>query len=283
MSSPQTAVVTGASAGIGECYARRLAAAGHDLVLVARRAERLRRLAAELRDRQGVAAEALEADLASDGGVAAVAERVAGEDVAMLVNNAGINGYASLAEADPSVLAAVVRLNALAPVLLTRAALPGMLARDRGAIVNVASLLAFSGGAAHPRMPKRATYAGTKAHLVAFTRVLAGEVAGTGVRVQVVCPGYTASEFHLTNAADPVSEDAARATADEPHAMSADDVAAASLAALERGEVVCVPGLDDPAAIEGLAAAEARLQRASLATRAADRYSTGSGPGAERG
>ncbi len=272
MTAAGTAVVTGASAGIGACYARRLAARGHDLVLVARRTERLARLAAELHDRHDVEVETLGADLGEDRGVTAVAERLAADDIAMLVNNAGINGYAPLTDADPTVLASVVRVNALAPVLLTRAALPGLLARDRGAVINVASLLAFSGGAAHPGMPARATYAGTKAHLVAFTRVLAEEVAGTGVRAQVVCPGYTATEFHLTNAAGPVSEQAAEAKPAEPHAMSADDVAAASLVALDRGEVVCVPGLDDPVAVDELAQAEAGLRRAARATTRAARY-----------
>ncbi len=268
------AVVTGASAGIGAAYARRLAARGQDLVLVARRTDRLARLADELRDDHGVTVETIGANLADDAGIGAVADRLAGDDIAMLVNNAGINGYAPLADAAPSVLASVVRVNALAPVLLTRAALPGMLARERGAIVNVASLLAFSGGASHPGMPARATYAGTKAHLVTFTRVLADEVDGTGVRVQVLCPGYTATEFHLTNAAGPVSEEAARAKPEEPHAMSADDVAAASVVALDRGEVVCVPGLDDPDAVDELARGEAQLRSAARASTRAARYRT---------
>src|SRR5947199_3471536 len=159
MGAVGTAVVTGASAGIGERYAHRLAERGYDLVVVARRADRLSRLADELATAHGIDVEPLVANLATDEGIAAVAARVAGVDVTMLVNNAGINGYSALAAADPDVLAAVMRVNAVAPVLLTRAALPGMLARDRGAIVNVASLLAFSGGASHPGMPQRATYA----------------------------------------------------------------------------------------------------------------------------
>lgn len=272
MSTPGTAVITGASAGIGERYAHRLAERGHDLVLVARREGRLQRLAAGLAERHGVRVQLLVADVGSDAGIAAVAERLGGDDVTLLVNNAGINGYAPLAHADFAVLAAVVRVNALAPVLLTRAVLPGLLRRDSGAVVNVASLLAFSGDASHPGMPQHATYAGTKAHLVAFTRVLATEVAGSGVQVQVVCPGYTATEFHLTHGADPVDEQAAAGRPDESFAMSADDVVLASLAGLDAGEVVCVPGLDDAAAVAGLAAAEARLRAAARTATLAARY-----------
>lgn len=105
-----------------------------------------------------------------------------------------------------------------------------------------------------------------------FTRVLAHEVAGTGVRVQVVCPGYTATQFHLTNTDEPVSEEALAAARNEPDAMSADDVVTASLTALERGEVVCVPGLDEAAALDQLADAEAALRRAGRATNVAQRY-----------
>jgi short-subunit dehydrogenase len=193
--TPGSAVVTGASAGIGTAYARQLAARGHHVVLVARRAQRLHALAAELGD-----AEVLVADLARPDDVAAVAARVARDDVDVLVNNAGINGYGPFADADPAVLAAVLQVNVTAPTLLTRAALPGMIERGRGAIVNVASLLAFSGALPPGPLPHRATYAGTKGHVVVFSRVLAREVEGTGVRVQVCCPGRTATEFHAVQA-----------------------------------------------------------------------------------
>jgi uncharacterized protein len=264
----RTAVVTGASAGIGEAYARELAARGHDLVLVARRGARLDVLRREL----PVDVEVLVADLAKDADVARVADRVAGEDVDLLVNNAGLSGYGPFAEVEPAVLAAVVRVNALVPTLLSRAAVPGMIARGRGALINVASLLAFSGALPPDPLPYRATYAGTKAHVVTFSRVLARELEGTGVRVQACCPGYTESEFHLTTDAEPVPEAlAADERSPDPRAMSAADVVRASLAALDAGEVVCVPGLEDPSAIDALVAAEARL-RAGSAPRLAPRY-----------
>ena len=269
-----TAIVTGASAGIGLAYARQLAAAGSDLVLVARRGDRLAALHGELHSAHGVSVERLVADLARPDDLAAVSMRAAADDVDLLINNAGISGYAMLHDADPAVLHAVLALNVMAPTMLTRAALPGMLTRGRGAVINVASLLAFAGALPPEPLPPRATYAGSKGYLVTFTRTLAGEVAGTGVAVQVVCPGYTATEFHLTRGADPVDEATAAAKAEEPHAMPADDVVTASLLGLERGEVLCIPGLTDATTIDDLVEVEGRL-RSGGGRQLADRYRSG--------
>src|SRR4051794_12967252 len=123
-----TAIVTGASAGIGAVFARRLAERGDDLVLVARRTDRLEALANGL----GVRVEVLAADVADPGDLARVAKRAAGDDVTLLVNNAGINGYGPFHEVDPAVLAGVLAVNVTAPTVLARAALPGMLARGAG-------------------------------------------------------------------------------------------------------------------------------------------------------
>jgi short-subunit dehydrogenase len=255
-----TAVVTGASAGLGVLFARRLAERGHDLVLVARRADRLEELAATLREEHGVAVEALRADLAAPADLERVAARAAGEDVALLVNNAGINGYGPFEEADAAVLARVVAVNVTAVLVLARAAIPGMLARGEGAVINVASLLAFAGSIPPDPLPARAAYAGSKAFVVTFTRTLAAELEGTPVRAQVLCPGYTATEFHLASGHDPV---AGRAPAEQPGAMAAGDVVGASLVALDTGEVVCVPGLDDPTAVDELIVAELGLRAGS--------------------
>jgi hypothetical protein len=252
-----TAVVTGASAGIGEVYARRLAERGYHLVLVARREDRLRALAGEL------GAEALVADLASEADLARVAERVAADDVTLLVNNAGINGYGPFAETDAGLLTRVISLNVTVPTVLTRAAVPGMLARGGGAVINVASLLAFAGSLPPGPLPVRAVYAGTKGYVVTFTRTLAAELAGTPLRIQVCCPGYTATEFHLTAGETPVSDETAATKPEEPYAMSPGDVVTASLAGLDAGEVVVAPGLDDPSAVDRLIAAEAELRGAS--------------------
>lgn len=262
-----TAIVTGASAGIGAVFARRLAERGHDLVLVARRRERLEALARDLHAERGVEVEVLVADLAQSVDVARVAERVGGQDVALLVNNAGINGYGPFQEVDPAVVAHTLAVNVTAPTLLARAALPGMLARAQGAIINVASLLAFASAVPPDPLPWRATYAGTKGFMVTFSRTLAAELAGTSVRVQVLCPGYTATEFHLSSGTEPI---AATAPAHQPRAMAAEDVVQASLVALDGGEVVCAPGVTDSRAVEQLLAAEAELRsgdRRALAER----------------
>ncbi|MFJ6213407.1 SDR family NAD(P)-dependent oxidoreductase [Streptomyces sp. NPDC092296] len=256
-----TAVVTGASSGIGAEYARRLAADGSAVVLVARRADRLARLAGELRERTGSAVEELVADLSRPDDLHRVAERVAAADVTLLVNNAGISGYGPFAETDAGLLAKVLAVNVMAPTLLTRAALPGMLARGRGAVVNVASLLAFAGSLPPDPLPQRAVYGGSKGYLVTFTRTLAAELAGTPLRVQALCPGLTATEFHLSTGAEPVAGDPGQVHADG--GMPAADVVTASLAALRTGETVCVPGLADAAAVDLLAAAELGIRGAA--------------------
>ncbi|MGW7663303.1 SDR family NAD(P)-dependent oxidoreductase [Streptomyces sp. NPDC054756] len=269
--APGTALVTGASSGIGWEYATRLAGRGRNLVLVARRAERLEALARELRADGVTGVDTLVADLADPDDLARVAERVSGDDVDLLVNNAGINGYGPFAEVDADLLDRVLSVNVVALTTLTRAAVPGMLARGRGAVINVASLLAFAGDLPPDPLPRRAVYAGSKGYAVTFTRTLAAELAGTPVRLQVVCPGLTATEFHLGAGATPVPGE--RRTHDDG-GMPPEDVVAASLTALETGEVACVPGLRDPAAVSHLAAAELELRRGS-GGRAAERYRRG--------
>src|SRR5690349_12038226 len=143
------ALITGASSGIGASYAR-LLADDCDLVLVARRADRLDELAEQLRSR-GAAVEVLAADLATHAGIATVTGRLAAGDVRMLISNAGASGYAPLTDVDPADIDSLLTLNAVAPIHLSRAALPGMLAAGEGTIVTVASLLAFSAGSMEPR------------------------------------------------------------------------------------------------------------------------------------
>ncbi|MEU5645227.1 SDR family NAD(P)-dependent oxidoreductase [Streptomyces milbemycinicus] len=238
------ALITGASSGIGAAYAR-LLAADHDLVLVARRADRLGDLAEELRSR-GAAVEVLPADLGTGGGIAAVTGRLAAGDVRMLISNAGAGGYAPLIDVDPDDIHNLLTLNAVAPIQLVRAALPGMLAAGEGTVVTVASLLAFSAGITDPRVPRRTLYVAAKAATLGFTRTLAGELADTPIRVQVVCPGIVATDWN------------GGAGRNLPWAMSPEDVAAASLAGLRLGETVCVPGLEGEAVgLDALLAAEA--------------------------
>ncbi|MFJ6070997.1 SDR family NAD(P)-dependent oxidoreductase [Streptomyces sp. NPDC093065] len=253
-----TAVVTGASSGIGAEYAAQLARRGWDLVLVARRADRLATVAERLGD--GVAVTTVVADLADQADLVRVTERVAQDDVSLLVNNAGINGYGAFAAADAGLLAKVLGVNVVAPTVLARAALPHMTARGRGAVINVASLLAFAGSLPPVPLPHRAVYAGTKGYMVTFTRTLAAEVAATPVRVQVVCPGLTATEFHLGAGDTPVS---GRERVHDEGGMPPADVVTASLSALEAREVVCVPGLRDADAVTRLTAAERALREDS--------------------
>jgi uncharacterized protein len=270
MTDRPVALVTGASSGIGAAYARRLAADGHDLILVARRTNRLQRLAAELTDRHATNAEVLTADLADHAQLTRVIDRVAADEVTLLVNNAGIAGYAPFTHADPALLERLVNLHVLAPTLLARAATPHLRAQGRGIIVNVCSLLAFSAGITSPLLPARVTYAACKAYLLAFSRALAGELAGSGVRVQALLPPVVDTEFHGPDPADrpPVP------------AMRADDVVQASLTALQAptGEVVCLPGNPDNSilALEALASSERDLltgATAELASRYQPQFS----------
>ena len=226
------ALVTGASSGIGKAYAERLASDGHDLIVAGRRRDRLEELAAAL---SGVDVQVVVCDLATDDGIDALARLAAERPVTMLVNNAGVAHYMPLAELPPAKARELVSVKVMAPTLLTRAALPGMLERGTGAVINVAGMIAFSGPAPSSVMPRRAVYAGALAGIVATSQTLAAELEGTGVRVQVVCPGVVATEFHTVQGMD---------LSAVPR-MSAQDVVTASLAALELGEVVCAPGVQD--------------------------------------
>jgi len=240
MSRP-IALITGASAGIGQSFAEQLAQAGHDLVVVARRRDRLEALAARLGAEQRAEVEVVVADLATREGIDAVAARARALPLELVVNNAGFGGYRPFVELDPKVADELVSVHISAAVQITRAALTGMVARDRGAIVNVASLLAYSGTVpTNQFLPYRAVYAGAKAFLLAFTQTLAGELTGGNVRVQVCLPGLVKTEFHEVQGID---------TSKMPPRMSPDDVARASLAGLTLGEVVCVPALEDLGAV----------------------------------
>ncbi len=230
------ALVTGASSGIGRVFAKRLAADGYDLVLTARREERLKDLAAEL-EKAGVKAEIIVADLSTRDGLAKVEERAGAGDIAMLVNNAGYQTYMPFVELDPDAAEAQIHAMVTTVVRLCRAALPAMLARGAGDIVNVSSTLAFSAGMTDAFLPKRANYAATKAFVNAFTEILATEVSGTGVRVQALCPGVVRTEFHNVDGEPKIRPNIPL--------LEPEDVVQASLAALELGEVICLPALSD--------------------------------------
>jgi short-subunit dehydrogenase len=262
MSRP-LALVTGASAGIGQSFATELAQAGHDLIVVARRRERLEALAERLGSAHEAKVEILVADLATPAGVDAVAARAAEAPLELLINNAGFGGYRRFLELDPKIADELLAVNIRAVVQVSRAALPGMVARKGGAVINVSSLLAFSGTSTDAFFPPRAVYAGAKAFIVTFTEILANELAETGVRVQVCLPGVVATEFHEVQGMD----------LSKLPRMSADDVARASLAGLRLGEVVCVPGMEDASPLQKITEAErAALTNNRLSTARASRY-----------
>ena len=185
--SSATALITGASSGIGAAFARKLAVAGYDLALVARRGDRLEALAAELETAYGIRAETLVADLTDEGDVERVAGAIAAiSNLELLVNNAGMGAEGRFYQAEIGPQLDMIRLHVLASVRLTRAALPGMVERGRGGIINVASVAGFMA------LPENVNYCATKGYLITFSKALQLELIGTGVRVQALCPGIHA-------------------------------------------------------------------------------------------
>ncbi len=252
------ALVTGAASGIGAAFAERLARDGSDLVLVARRRERLEELAARLRRDFGVDAQVIAADLTDAGALAEVEVRVANDELlTLLVNNAGFGGYNPFVSIEPDIIDDLINVHIRAVTRLTRAALPGMVRRGAGGVINVASLLALSGTLPPNPLPHRAVYAGAKAFLVAFTQALAGELSATGVKVQVCLPGMVHTEFHTAQGFD--------TTKIGPNKMTPEDVVAGALSGLRRGEVVCVPTLADAALLNQLADAQRAVFKAGAA------------------
>ena len=251
------ALVTGASSGIGQAFARRLGAEGYDLVVVGRRRERLDALVAEF---PKVHVRPLIADLGTDAGIEAVAEVCASEALTMLVNNAGVAHYMPFTTLPADKASELLRVKVVAPTLLARAAAPGMVARGAGTIINVAGMLAFSGPAP---AQGRATYVATLAHLVALSQALHQELHAQGVQVQVLCPGIVATEFHERQGLD---------LSALPR-MSAEDVVTASLRGLELGEVVCAPGVERSELLDAVFAADLAAF-AAQAPQLAQRYRT---------
>lgn len=266
-SSPRPrAVVTGASSGIGQAFAERLAGDGYDLVVVARRRDRLEALAKRLGEQHGAAVDVLVADLTDPAALATVERRVAGDPaLVLLVNNAGFGGYMPFVDLEPDQAEALIRLHILAVTRLTRAALPAMLARGRGAIINVSSQLAFSASMSAPTLPKRAVYVGAKAYLNAFTETLAHELVGTGVQVQVLCPGIVQTEFHEIVGRD-ITQLPAQIVASPAHVVQA------SLAGLRLGEIICVPTLSDTAVLQTSQASQRAVFDSGRTATLAPRY-----------
>jgi short-subunit dehydrogenase len=228
-STVRKALITGASSGLGAEFARQLAAGGSHLLLVARRKERLETLAEDLRKRHSISVEIHTADLSQTEELERIESVITGtSDLDLLVNNAGFGGKGTFIDGDIEGPLNMIRVQVVAPVRLTRAVVGGMIDRNRGGVINVASLAAFS-------PLSGVTYAATKGYLVRFSQGLQLELAGTDVRVQALCPGFTHTEFHAKMA---------EFKASIPRFMwlSAERVVRTSLRALGRKRVICVPG-----------------------------------------
>jgi short-subunit dehydrogenase len=226
------AVITGASSGLGVVFARKLAAK-HDLLLIARRKERLDALAAELAAQHGCAAGVLAADLAEERDLAAVADRIAGEEnLALLVNNAGFGAHGLFWESNLDVLEQMHRLHVMATLRLSHAALRNMAPKNSGGIINVASVAAFV------RRSGSVSYSATKTWMTAFTEGLCLELKSihSAVKVQALCPGFTYTEFHETAHID------RKSMAPPSLWLRAEFVVDESLRALPRGKLFVVPG-----------------------------------------
>lgn len=247
----KTAVITGASGGIGLELARLFAADGYDLIVSARRAERLQQLADELRDACGIAVHVIPLDLAQPGAADALWQAIAGiaPAVDVLVNNAGVGDAGPFALEQPEVVERMIQLDISALTLLTRHALPGMIERGQGRILNVASLAGLQPGG-----PGMSVYYASKNYVLAFSRGIRRELRSSGVSVTALCPGPTRTGF----------EEAARAQRTLlfhwARPMEASAVALAGYRAMQRGCGVAVPGL-----LNKLLAAGARLSPAAIA------------------
>jgi short-subunit dehydrogenase len=253
-------LVTGPTAGIGEVFARRLAAAGRNLVLVARNRDRLQALGDELKTKHGIDVEVLAADLAVHEDLVRVEKRIGEIELDMLVNNAGFGLHGQFEVLPVEGHQRMLDVHVVAPVRLMRAALPGMIARGRGDIVNVSSLAGFSASLGSP------VYGATKACLTFFSEALSVELARTGVRVQALCPGFTHTEFHERAGVD-------KKTIPSWAWGSAEKVVDASLRALASDRVICIPGLKNKAIAALLRSLPRSLLRAiaKLIGRASDR------------
>ena len=238
MNAWNSALVTGASGGIGEALARRLASQGADLVLVARRTDDLDRIAGELRSAHNVGVEVLTADLTTDDGIASVEQRITEHVPDVVVNNAGFGIVGPFHTTDAANVDGMVRLNVLALTRLSHVAIGAMLERGSGAIVNVGSVAGYNPG------PNLAVYNATKSYVISLTDALAEELRGTGVQVQALCPGLTRTGFQ------DVAGDVGDALPDFMW-QDPDDVASACLAGLRKRDVIVIPGVHNKAFVAG--------------------------------
>ena len=255
-----TALITGASAGIGAVYADRLARRGYDLILVARDPVRLAGLATRISAGMGRKVEVLTADLTRKADLLRVEERLRSDaGVTLLVNNAGFGAATPLMDSDPDTLESMIQLNVVAPTRLARAVVPGFVARGNGTIINIASSVALT-----PEL-LNGTYSGTKAYVVNFTQALHHELGPKQVRVQAVLPGVTRTEFWETYGLS-------LKHLPEEIVMSAEEMVDAALSGLDQGELITIPSLPDAREWDAFNSARVALGRNLSRNHAADRY-----------
>jgi short-subunit dehydrogenase len=257
-----TALITGASSGIGAAYAERLAGRGMDLILMARNRDRLYAFASRLTRKTGRNVEAVAADLGRATDLHRIEDMLRTDaSITMLVNNAGSGATAPLVASAPDDMEAMIRLNVLALTRLALAAAPAFAARGRGTIVNIASIVALSPGMLN------GVYGGTKAFVLAFTQALHGELGASGLRIQAVLPGATRTDF-WSAAGMPISNLPGDAV------MTATSMVDAALAGLEQGESVTIPSLPEVADWEAFEAARKRMVPGLSRSEPAARYQT---------
>ncbi|MRT31457.1 SDR family oxidoreductase [Herbaspirillum sp. CAH-3] len=255
-----TALVTGASSGIGAIYADRLARLGYDLILVARNRERLNTLAARITNETARNVEVLEADLGQAASLAQVEEKLRSDaSITLLVNNAGIGTHTPLLQSKVEHMTDMIALNVTAPTRLTYAAVPGFVARGRGAVINISSIVAVA-----PEV-LNGVYGGSKAFVLAFSQSLHHELGAQGVQVQAVLPGATATDFWAIGGL-PLEH------LDPAIVMSAEQMVDAALVGFERGELVTIPSLHDEAAWTRFEGARQQMATQLSANTPAPRY-----------
>lgn len=255
-----TALVTGASAGIGAVYAAQLAPRGYDLILVARNTQRLQALADRIQDETGQRVELIAADLTSNAGLADVEARLRNDsNITLLVNNAGVGTHTALLDSDIRQMNKMITLNITALTRLTYAAVPGFVARGNGSIINISSIVSIA-----PEI-LNGVYGASKAFVTAFSQSLHHELADKGVRIQVVLPGATATEF-WQNGGLPLAH------LDPEIVMSATDLVSAALLDFDRGELISIPSLQDLSHWQVLEAQRKSLADKLSSNRPAARY-----------
>ncbi|CAI8978041.1 SDR family NAD(P)-dependent oxidoreductase [Pseudomonas sp. IT-P176] len=263
MSSVQSkgkALVTGASSGIGAIYAERLAARGFDLLLVARDEARLQSAATRLRAEHGIDVEVLKADLTLKADLVAVEQRLRSDpSISLLLNNAGVAAEGPLAGADLDQLERMIQLNVVAVTRLASAAAASFSAAGRGAIINLASVVAL--------IPERfnATYSASKAYVLSLSQSLNAELSGSGVQVQAVLPGVTRTEIWERSGIDGSAIPAEMV-------MEAGEMVDAALSGFDQGELICIPSLPDAADWDGFVTARHALAPNLSRNVAAARY-----------